>query len=96
MRVMALCNLVTVEPGWRADWVWGLSLVVLTVILHVPCLGLIRVRALRSYTRTIRKGLNTTRVCDCHWHRDLAGNHPARGRSRGMGRRLPVPRRHTG
>ena len=61
MRVMALCNLVTVDPGWRADWVWGLSLVVLTVILHVPCLGLIRVRAVRSYTRTIRRGLNTTR-----------------------------------
>ena len=28
-------------PGWSADWVWGLPLIVLTVVLHVYGLGLL-------------------------------------------------------
>jgi len=33
---------------WRADWAWGLPLIVLTVILHVFCLGLINEKAARA------------------------------------------------
>ena len=33
------------DPGivnnWRLDWVWGLPLIVLTVVFHAYCLGLI-------------------------------------------------------
>jgi hypothetical protein len=31
-----------VDPvSWSADWAWGLPLIVLTVLIHVSCLGLI-------------------------------------------------------
>jgi len=38
---VAASYLVTVEPGWSADWAWGLPLIVLTVIFHVTGLGAI-------------------------------------------------------
>src|SRR5271167_3280847 len=33
--------------AWRADWAWGLPLIVLTVLIHVLGLGLINQRAVR-------------------------------------------------
>jgi hypothetical protein len=36
------CYFFAVGPvGWSADWVWGLALIVLTVLIHVSDLGLI-------------------------------------------------------
>ena len=32
---------------WRADWAWGLPLIVLTVVIHVLSLGLINQRGVR-------------------------------------------------
>jgi hypothetical protein len=49
--------LAIIQPGglqaaagelWSADWAWGLPLIVLTVVLHVLCLGLINQRVLRT------------------------------------------------
>ena len=31
----------TVAPDWGWDWAWGLLLIVLTVIFHAYCLGLL-------------------------------------------------------
>ena len=36
--------LVTVPSNWTGNWVWGLPLIVLTVVIHVLGLGLIRRR----------------------------------------------------
>ena len=38
---VAASYLVTVEPGWSADWAWGFPLIVLTVIFHVTGHGAI-------------------------------------------------------
>jgi len=46
---VALC--VTASDAWRADWMWGLPLIVLTVIIHVVCLGLINRRVARISER---------------------------------------------
>jgi hypothetical protein len=35
------------KAPWSADWAWGLPLVVLTVVIHVLCLGLIYQRVIR-------------------------------------------------
>jgi uncharacterized membrane protein len=42
MRIaQAVLNFYVIDPGvWRADWAWGLPLIVLTVIIHVLGLGL--------------------------------------------------------
>ena len=43
----AVCSIVVESPGsWRADWAWGLPLIVLTVILHVLGLGLMAQKTL--------------------------------------------------
>jgi hypothetical protein len=39
-----------IVSSWRADWAWGLPLIVLTVIIHVFGLGLMRRRAVRVYS----------------------------------------------
>ncbi len=42
----AVCSIVVDMPGsWRADWAWGVPLIVLTVIIHVLGLGLIAQKA---------------------------------------------------
>ena len=33
---------------WSADWAWGLPLIVLTVVIHVLCLGFINQRIVRT------------------------------------------------
>jgi hypothetical protein len=41
--VLAIFSLVAVNPlSWRADWAWGLPLILGTVLIHVFGLGLIR------------------------------------------------------
>jgi hypothetical protein len=37
--------------SWRADWAWGLPLIVLTVVIHVLTLGLIDQRGVRVFSR---------------------------------------------
>jgi len=44
----AALGFLTVQPvTWRADWVWGVPLIVLTLIIHVLGLELINQRAVR-------------------------------------------------
>jgi hypothetical protein len=40
-------------PDWRANWAWGLPLIVLTVLIHVSGLGLMMQTALRVSGPTI-------------------------------------------
>jgi len=41
-----VCSFMVDRPGsWRADWAWGVPLIVLTVIIHVLGLGLIAQKA---------------------------------------------------
>jgi hypothetical protein len=42
----ALSLLIEVHAPWRADWIWGCPLIVVTVILHVLGLGSISQRAI--------------------------------------------------
>jgi hypothetical protein len=47
---------VAVNPAaWRADWAWGLPLIVLTVLIHVLGLGLMMQTAVRVSSRTIQR-----------------------------------------
>jgi hypothetical protein len=49
MRIIqaALCLSVAAPEMWRADWAWGLPLILLTVVIHVVGLGLLNQRAVR-------------------------------------------------
>ena len=40
-------SLVVIPSNWRADWVWGLPLIVLNVLIHVIGLGFINQRVVR-------------------------------------------------
>ena len=51
----AVSFLVTNPLSWRADWAWGLPLIVGTVIIHVFGLGLIRQRTARFSNRSIER-----------------------------------------
>jgi hypothetical protein len=44
---------ITESLTWGADWAWGLPLIVLTVLIHVFCLGIVRQWAFRATTYTI-------------------------------------------
>src|SRR6185312_7439921 len=37
--------------SWRADWAWGVPLIVLTVVIHVLALGLLDERGVRVFSR---------------------------------------------
>jgi hypothetical protein len=45
----ALTAPIQAHMNWRADWLWGCPLIVITVIFHVLNLGLIREKALQIY-----------------------------------------------
>ena len=49
MRIaLAVLNFNRLLPGtWRKDWAWSLPLIVLTMVIHVLCLGLIHHRVSR-------------------------------------------------
>lgn len=54
-------GLLVVSPAtWRADWAWGIPLIVLTVLIHVLGLGLVRKGAVRASSPTIRLRHPTT------------------------------------
>jgi hypothetical protein len=46
---IALNFLLDDHRTWGADWMWGCPLIVLTVILHVLCIGYISQRAISIY-----------------------------------------------
>ena len=52
MRVTcsALSFCLTIPTSWRANWAWGLPLIILTVLIHALGLGLINQRAGRVFT----------------------------------------------
>ena len=48
------CNFLTAGPiGWSADWAWGVPLIVLTVLIHVLCLGLTSKRTARPFQSVV-------------------------------------------
>ena len=51
MAVAALGSLLGVDITWSENWAWGLPLIVLTVVMHVLCLGLMYQRVVRPYNR---------------------------------------------
>jgi len=63
--------------SWRADWAWGLPLIVLTVVIHVLTLGLINERGVRVFSRKAERRhpllefvavMGTTTVCATTLH----------------------------
>jgi hypothetical protein len=60
MAQSALSCYVSTLGAWRADWAWGLPLIVLTVIIHVFGLGLINLRTVQLFTRTGNRHHPTT------------------------------------
>jgi hypothetical protein len=55
---VALGCLLEVHTPWRADWLWGCPLIVLTVIIHVWGLGYISQNAIRMH-RDMKKHRHT-------------------------------------
>jgi len=57
MRIVpAVFSLVAIGPlSWRADWAWGLPLIVGTVLIHVFGLGLIRQGTSGLASRTVER-----------------------------------------
>jgi hypothetical protein len=55
----ALSSFIEVHAPWRADWVWGCPLIVVTVIIHVFGLGSISQRAILIHN-DIRKHSSPT------------------------------------
>jgi len=51
MAVAALGSLLGVDITWSENWAWGLPLIVLTVVMHVLCLGLMYQRVVHPYNR---------------------------------------------
>jgi hypothetical protein len=48
--------------SWRDDWMWGLPLIVLTVLFHTLCLGLINHKIARFAGGVMRSRHQTTRL----------------------------------
>jgi hypothetical protein len=44
---------------WRADWAWGLALIVLTVVIHVIGLGLINQGSVRAFSHLMERRQTT-------------------------------------
>jgi hypothetical protein len=52
----AVCSMVVENVvNWRADWLWGLPLIVLTVTIHVLGLGVIGVKAVGVASRMFER-----------------------------------------
>ena len=47
----ALSSCFSLPTAWRADWEWGLPLIVITVVIHVLGLRLVNVKGVNLYTR---------------------------------------------
>jgi hypothetical protein len=47
------------QTTWGADWIWGCPLIVLTVIMHVLCIGYINQQAILIHKRMIKHSYAT-------------------------------------
>ena len=55
-NVIAVLDLHFAIPvEWRADWAWGVPMIVLTIVLHVLSLGLINQRGLRLLSQISKR-----------------------------------------
>ena len=52
---LVFAGLVDVPLPWRADWAWGLPLIVLTVLIHVVGLAMTREAVLRIFNRSSQR-----------------------------------------
>jgi hypothetical protein len=52
---IALNFLLDDQSAWGSDWIWGCPLIVLTVILHVLCMGYISQKAILTHSRMIKR-----------------------------------------
>jgi hypothetical protein len=48
-----------IPPNWAGNWIWGLPLIVLTVVIHVSGLGLIKQQAFSFSNQVIRRRHHT-------------------------------------
>jgi hypothetical protein len=87
--------LVNVPSNWTGNWVWGLPLIVLTVVIHVLGLGLIRQRTLGVSSVIVRHRHQTVAFLVMVGRRNLAGDCPSRDRGEYLGCRLPTARCFT-
>ena len=51
-----LSYFVEIPAAWRADWAWGIPLIIVTVVIHVLSLGLANERAFRFFSRMADRG----------------------------------------
>lgn len=78
---------------WVADWAWSLPLILLTVVIHVFGLGLINKGVGRVLSRSMDRRRLIPLFALVMGVAGPAGDRTARDRERGVGRRLPRPRR---
>ena len=81
--------------NWGADWVWGLPLIVLTVVIHVIGLGLINQRVDRVTGGTIVRHHPTSAFVLVMGVTTLLATHDARNRGGDLGRCLSAARRYA-
>lgn len=55
----ALSFLIDGHRTWSADWIWGIPLIVLTMIFHVLCIGYVSQRAILIYGGMVKHGHRT-------------------------------------
>lgn len=58
-NLVPLGSLSTHSGVWSADWAWGLPLIVLTVVIHVLCLGVMNQRVTQILHRFVRRPHST-------------------------------------
>jgi hypothetical protein len=52
---IAVDSLIAADAPWNRDWVWGLPLIVLTVIIHVLGLGFLSQKAIIIYRGLVKR-----------------------------------------
>jgi hypothetical protein len=51
-----LSYFVETPAAWRADWAWGIPLIIVTVVIHVLSLGLANEKGFRFFSRMADRG----------------------------------------
>ena len=54
-----ICGTILQTASWSMDWLWGLPLIVLTVVIHVLGLGLVRQTAVNAFQRRLQRHQHT-------------------------------------
>jgi len=84
-------GLVDVPLPWRADWAWGLPLIVLTVLIHVVGLAMTRGAVPHIFSRSSQRHPTALFVIVTHF----PGNMSSRHRGDDLGYRVHRPRCDT-